>query len=151
MKRFRAKLKALFDKLPKGVVVTINNGKVAYMNPAAQRLLGRNAKTASGGLLCAELCAHVSAGDADECMTDCPLRRAYSAEKSVLIDGSYHDVRTYQWNEKEIEFEPVEKRRPLKVRCSRMPDHWLDAAKRRKRLTILEISEEPREGGADRV
>jgi PAS domain S-box-containing protein len=151
MKRFRAKLKSLFEKLPKGVVVTLDDGKVAYMNPAAQRMLGRNAKTARGGLLCAELCAHLSTGGAEECMTDCPLRRPGSAEKSVLFDGSFHDVRTYQWHQKEIEFEPLEKRRPLKVRCSRMPDHWLDAAKRRKRLTILEISEEPGESGADGV
>jgi PAS domain-containing protein len=138
MKRFRARLAELFDKLPKGVCVSVDDGKLVYMNPAAQRLLGRSGKAARGGLLCAELCGHLSSGGHDECMSDCPLRRPGSAERSAVIEGSFHDVQSYEWHEQQLAFDVVEKRRDLKVRCVRLPDHWLDPSKHRKRLTIIE-------------
>lgn len=133
MAEAEASLQALFAGLPDGVCVSDAEGRVLYLNPAAERIFGVSPAEAAEKTLCALLCERLSVSGAfGESAGRCPLRAAASGQKSVSLRGRY--------SPRESEGKGGSGRSPLDLRvsCMRMSDPLLGSGEPERYFTVLE-------------
>ncbi len=109
----------LFDEVSDGICAADAEGKIIYMNPAAERMLEISLSRARGRSECELLCGLLATATAKECASTCALRDPLCPDKAVTFKGRHNQRKVYKWNE--LEFKRVEKWRDMKVRCLRMP------------------------------
>jgi signal transduction histidine kinase len=126
-------LSPLFDRLADGICLT-SRGRILYLNPAAQKLLGVALDEVRGSSLCDLLCGHLSTTDCGNCASLCALRDPARAEQAVTFDGRYRR-RAFDWHE--LKIDRIENARDLRVRCLRTAP-WPDAEQADAHLVILE-------------
>lgn len=132
MNPIEAMMAPLFEEVSDGVCAADADGKILYMNPAAEALLDTTLSRARGRSQCDLLCGHLATAAGPECASACALR-APGPERAVTFRGVHNKRSVYEWNE--AEFKRVEKSRNLRVRCVRMPTA---AGGDEVRMTILE-------------
>lgn len=90
-------LPALFQDLQDGVCVADGEGRIQYMNPAAERLLRRAGASATPVRVCDELCGRLDLPCGLPRRGPCPLLDASSPERAVTFegfrDGAVHGLR----------------------------------------------------------
>lgn len=133
MNPIEAMMVPLFEEVSDGICAADADGKILYMNPAAERMLEIPLTRARGRSECELLCGRLATATAEECASTCGLRNPGGEARAVTFKGAHNQRTAYEWNE--AEFKRVEKMRHLRVRCVRMPTA---AAGGGSRLTILE-------------
>ena len=133
MNEHSAAMLAVFDRLADGICMT-SQGRILYVNDAAEKLLRTTREQCVGGSLCELLCRHMSTSSCGDCAAHCVLREPEGAEKAVAFDGRYCR-RAFDWHEFKIDrFDVV---RDLRVRCLKTVS-WPDAELPDVHLTIIE-------------
>lgn len=107
----------LFDALVDGLCVSDGEGRIRYMNPAAERLLEMTFERLRNRHFCVALCGHLETQDYSNSAASCPLRDVNRPERKMTIEGAYNRRTAFEWNDED--FKRVEKWRNLKVRCVR--------------------------------
>ncbi len=110
-------LEAVFGALSDGVVLS-DGGRVTYLNPAAERLLGARSGSRREQTACDMICGHLSAEGKPECASTCPLRDPAEPQKSVTFHGRHEPPPVYSW--RELDVQKVARSRALRVRCLRL-------------------------------
>lgn len=108
-------LESFFDELTDGICLTEGQGKLVYMNPAAERLLDTTLERAAGTTLCSLLCGHLSTGSASECASGCELRRPGTDAEAVTFRGAYGPKEVATWKDFKVQRRSIWK--SLRVRC----------------------------------
>ncbi len=126
-------LLAVFERLSDGLVVGDEAGRVLYMNPAAERLIGRARARAEGRPLCELLCDRLESPST----RDCPLRAADSGDGAVTISGSRPAAAAYAWHDERLSRR--DGGRHLRVRCLKTPPA---AGRPGRHLTLIEDASE---------
>jgi signal transduction histidine kinase len=126
-------VETLIDELPDGVCMSDAQGRVLYMNPAAEHLLDVSVSRAKGKPLCELLCRHLAVGGAPECASTCELLRPGSAVEAVTFRGAYGPKEIATWKDFKIQRRSVWKN--LRVRCLKSSAELVGDG---RRLTIIE-------------
>ncbi|NNN05757.1 MAG: PAS domain-containing sensor histidine kinase [Elusimicrobia bacterium] len=131
-----AALLPLFDQLTDGICLSDDNGRILYLNPPAERLLGFGLDQIGEASLCDLLCARLTCPDGDDCARACALKKAGSSATAATFQGRYGAKPFFAWRDDAIS--RVDERKSLRVRCLKTATAWLDRAHPGKRLTIIE-------------
>lgn len=110
---------APFADLADGVCVSDGQGRLLYLNPAAERLLGVSAEQAAGRSVCDLICAHLAVPGSAECASACPLRKPADEFQAVTFTGQYNRRPAYRWVD--LGVQRLKQGQSLHVRCLRMP------------------------------
>ena len=114
----------LFDQISDGVCISMTDGPILYMNPAARRMLGTPEKL-DGHRLCDLLCAPLRSPGKDNCAKSCPLRTAQSTEQAMTHTGEFRNPSSAA-------------KTGLRIRCLKMPSVLTNADGREAHLTLIE-------------
>lgn len=131
-----ASLLPLFDQLADGVCLSDDNGRILYLNPPAEQLLGVGLDQVGSASLCDLLCVRMTREDGSDCASGCALKRAVSGETAATFHGRYGAKPFFSWHDDAIS--RVDERKSLRVRCLKTTTAWLDRAHPGKRLTLIE-------------
>ncbi len=131
-----ASLLPLFDQLADGVCLSDDNGRILYLNPPAERLLGVGLDQVGSTSLCDLLCARLIREDGSDCASGCAMKRAVGGETAATFRGRYGTKPFFSWHDDAIS--RVDERKSLRVRCLKTTTAWLDRAHPGKRLTLIE-------------
>jgi signal transduction histidine kinase len=110
-------LEAIFGALTDGVCLS-DGGRVTYLNPAAERLLGARPGARRDESACDMICGRLSAAGEAECASGCPLRDPAEPQQSVTFSGRHEAPPVYSW--RELDVQRVARTRSLRVRCLRL-------------------------------
>jgi len=119
MARLAASIKRLLQGMSDGSCVSDSRGRLLYINPAAEALLGVSGAKWKGQSLCGLLCARLTDPDKRCAAAHCPLRRRGGGGSSFTIEGRFGAGAT------------------LNVRCLRLPPSRRCAETTGARLTFL--------------
>lgn len=134
MNPLEAEMGKLYDALADGVCVSDAEGRILYMNPAAERLLELPFAKVRDRHFCELLCGRLETpGSAKSAASSCPLRDANRPEQTVSFAGVHNRRTAFEW--KADDFKRVEKWRDLKIRCLRTPADFPGA---RRHITVIE-------------
>lgn len=81
-------LEAVFGSLSDGVCLS-DGGKIAYLNPAAERILGLEPDEKETGVICDLLCGRMTVEGEPDHGSRCPLRVAQDAPEAVTHRGRH--------------------------------------------------------------
>lgn len=126
----------LFEGLTDGVCLTRGDGRIEYLNPAAERMLDVRLAEVRDRSLCELLCGRLSTGDCSDCSAACSLRRHDSPDRAVTFNGRHGPRVAYEW--KEQDFKRVERWRNLRVHCLKSSAPWIDGFEEGRRFTLIE-------------
>lgn len=126
-------LESLFDELTDGICLTEGQGRLVYMNPAAERLLDATLERSAAASLCSLLCGHLATDSASECASGCELRRPDSGAEAVTFRGAYGPKEVATWKDFKVQRRSIWKN--LCVRCMKAPPA---PTGEERRLTIIE-------------
>ena len=98
-------LEVVFGSLSDGVCLS-DGGKIAYLNPAAERMLGLEPGEKYAGVICDLLCGRMTVEGEPDCRARCPLLVAAQPPEAVTYRGRHRRV---------------ERERSMRVRCLRLP------------------------------
>lgn len=124
----------LFQELSDGICAADSQGRILYLNRAAERLLGVPMSRAVGGSLCELLCGRLNS-PGGECASRCPLRDPDGERKSVTFTGRYSQETYFRWQDAGIR--RAEKRKDIRVMCLRMPGE-LDSSGKQEHFVVIE-------------
>ncbi|MDX6768381.1 MAG: PAS domain-containing sensor histidine kinase [Elusimicrobiota bacterium] len=110
-------LETVFGSLSDGVVLS-DGGRIAYLNPAARRLLGLAPDAESPETVCAALCGRLTLREGGDAASACPLRDAADPRAALTIRGR-HEPPGAACGEEELRRAAAA--RDLRVRCLRLP------------------------------
>lgn len=139
MDKLELTLAPLFQGLSDGICVSDAEGRILYLNHAAERLFGSVLASTAGRSICDLLCGRLTVAGDPECASHCPLRDLRDprdGQKSVTFMGSYEQKPAYRWLE--VDIKRLQNGKGVRVRCIRMPASALDADQREKHFTIIE-------------
>lgn len=108
---------SLLDALADGICVSDGEGRVLYMNPAAQRLLETTLPVVQSRNFCELLCGRLETTDGREHASSCLLLDPRSALQAVAFEGVHNRRTAFAWHAED--FTRVKKGRHLRVRCLR--------------------------------
>lgn len=111
-------LEAVFGALPDGVVLS-DGGRVLYMNPAAERLLGGAGGGEPARRICELLCARLATPGCSDCAAHCPLLDPADVRVAVTFEGEWSRAPSFRWDSKGMRRQ--QPRADLRVRCLRLP------------------------------
>lgn len=126
MARLAASIKKLLQGISDGACISDARGRLLYVNPAAEALLGASGAKRAGRSLCGLLCARFSDPNQRCAAARCPLRRR-GGGTSCTIEGRFAAVKP----------ESKKAGTTLSVRCLRLPSWKRGAKTRGARLTLL--------------
>lgn len=131
---------SLFHDLPDGVCVSEKGGRILYLNPSAERLMGISAAQARDGSLCELLCARLSGPGSEKIA--CPFREK-AEQKSATLEGRHQSPQSFQW--RDFEVRSLQDWRDLRVHCLKITTTLFDPKDAEKHLTLIEDLSEARE------
>lgn len=111
-------LESIFGALSDGVCVS-DGGRVSYLNPAAQRMLGVRPGEPGTRPICDLLCGQLSVAGSRECASSCPLRDPADPSLGVTFRGLHERPPAFEWRDEDIRRAAAS--RALRVRCLRLP------------------------------
>lgn len=123
----------IFDQIVDGVCLT-NQGRILYLNPAGEKILGVSLGKVRGSSLCDLLCCHLSTPNGSDCSANCVLRNPDRQEQAVTVEGLYHR-QVFGWREPQIC--KIENSSNLRVRCLKTAP-WPDPELPNMHLTVIE-------------
>lgn len=129
-------LDPLLDQLSDGVVVSDLEGKVLYMNPAAERLLDLSGYPREPRNLCQILCQRLFASGLDNCAVVCPLKDKHSGQIEVTYTGRHGPRSAFEWKNSHVERR--QEWRNLRVRCLKVANPLLGFAETGRYVTVIE-------------
>lgn len=127
---------ALFGDLAEGLCASDGEGRILYLNPAAERLLDVRLENAEGQNICGLICGRLAVLGASECATSCPLRRPEDPAKAVTFTGRYNQKPAYRWLD--LGVRRLKQGKSLRIRCLRMPLAGPSVPRAERRFTLLE-------------
>ena len=127
MARLAASIKKLLQGISDGACVSDSRGRLLYINPAAEALLGVTAAKCAGQSLCGMLCARFPNPEQRCAAAHCPLRRRGGGGTSFTIEGRFAAGGT----------ELKKTGTTLNIRCLRLPPSRRCAETTGARLTLL--------------
>lgn len=119
----------VFDAVSDGICASDSEGRIVYLNPAAERILGAPLSRVRGNVLCELLCGKMRTAAGGDCASACPLRDPAGAATGVTTRGERAAAKSYGWGEESMK--RLERARSLRVRC-------LNAVGKAGRLTVIE-------------
>lgn len=131
-----AALLPLFDQLTDGICLSDDNGRILYLNPPAERLLGIDLEQVGDASLCDLLCARLACPNGADCAHACALKTSENSATAATFQGRYGPKPFFSWHDDAIS--RIDERKSLRVRCLKTATAWLDRAHPGKRLTIIE-------------
>lgn len=89
MTRLPTSIQKLFQGISDGACISDEKGRIEYLNPAAERLLGTILAESKGKTVCDRLCRGLCDAQTREHAGRCPLRRRGSRRSSAVFEGRY--------------------------------------------------------------
>ena len=93
----------IFEGLSDGVCLTGQDGRIEYLNPAAERMLDVRLGSVRGRSLCLLLCGRLRTSDCDDCSANCSLRQEASPERCVTYNGNHGPRVSYGWKDEDFQ------------------------------------------------
>jgi hypothetical protein len=127
---------ALFGDLADGICASDGEGRILYLNPAAERLLDVRLEAAGGQNVCDLICGRLAVPGASECASNCPLRNPQDPARTVTYTGHYNQKPAYRWLD--LGVQRLKKGKSMRIRCLRMPLADRSSPNAERHFTLLE-------------
>lgn len=123
-----------FEALADGIGISEPEGKILYLNPAAEGLLNVDLPGVRGKNLCDILCGRVA--ESPDGPQNCPLRFPDAEQNGVTYMCKLNTERSFRWAGAGVQ--KADKWSHVRIRCLRTTMPWFNGSDGEKHLTIIE-------------